>query len=142
MPISEDQGLKAILEEVRTIALVGASDKSDRPSYRVMNYLLGQGYDVTPVNPRLAGQSILGQEAVASLEDLPHTVDMVDVFLAPERVDGIMDGVLGCGANTLWLQLGVIAPEAAKKAEKAGLRVVMDHCPAQEIPRLGLEKSA
>lgn len=133
---SDDTILK-ILNGTRTIALVGASNKPDRPSYGVMQFLLSRGYRVMPVNPGLAGQTIHAQRVLATLGDLPEKPDMVDIFRRSEEVGPIVEQAIALGAKSIWMQLGVINDEAAAKARKAGLDVVMDHCPAIEIPRLG-----
>ncbi|KHS72575.1 hypothetical protein QT13_07800 [Pectobacterium brasiliense] len=135
-----DREIESVLKTVKTIAVVGASDNPSRPSYGVMGYLLKQGYDVIPVSPKLAGQTLLGQKAYASLEDIPKPVDMVDVFRQPEAAYEIAKEAIAIGATVLWLQIGVINEQAAILAHDAGLTVVMDRCPKIEIPRLGLEK--
>lgn len=135
-----DNDIAQILKQTHTIALVGASDNPDRPSYRVMNYLLQQGYHVIPVSPKVAGKTLLGQQGYATLEDVPEKVDMVDVFRHSEAAWGIAKDAIAIGAKTLWLQLGVINEPAAVLAREAGLNVVMDRCPAIDIPRLGLAK--
>ncbi|MEH2920882.1 CoA-binding protein [Samsonia erythrinae] len=135
-----DSDIKAVLGSVKTIALVGASDTPSRPSYGVMAYLLTQGYDVIPVSPKLAGQTLLGQKVYARLADIPKPVDMVDVFRQPEAAYEIAKEAIAIGASVLWLQIGVINAQAAILARNAGLQVVMDRCPKIEIPRLGLTK--
>jgi predicted CoA-binding protein len=134
-----DDTIREILTSTRRIALVGASNKPARASYGVMEYLLRQGFDVTPVNPGLAGQEILGKTVAATLADAAP-LDMVDLFRNAAEVGPPVDEAIRLGAKTIWMQLGVVNEEAAERARAAGLRVVMDHCPMIEIPRLGLEK--
>lgn len=135
-----DKDIADILQQVKTIALVGASDNPSRLSYGVMAYLLQQGYQVTPVSPKLAGKSLLGQHVYAELADIPHAIDMVDVFRNAEAAYGVAQDAIAIGAKVLWLQIGVINELAATLAADAGLKVVMDRCPKIEIPRLELEK--
>lgn len=137
-----DQKIADILTATKTIALVGASDNEQRPSYHVMEFLLSQGYRVFPVSPKLAGQTLLGQKVYAGLKDIPHSVDMVDVFRNADAAWEIAQEAIAIGAKTLWLQVGVINDQAAVLAADAGLSVVMDRCPKIEIPRLGLSKHA
>jgi len=122
-----------ILKNVRTIALVGASDKPERPSYHVMQFLQSRGYRVIPVNPGLAGQALLGEPVFESVSVIPQAVDMVEIFRASEAVGPIVDEAIEKGAAVIWMQLGVINPEAAERALTAGLKVVMNHCPAIEL---------
>ncbi|MFS7308471.1 CoA-binding protein [Rahnella inusitata] len=136
----QDNEIRDILQNVKTIALVGASDNPGRPSYGVMAYLLSQGYEVTPVSPKLAGQALFGQKVVASLAEIPHPVDMVDVFRNADAAYGVAQEAITIKAKVLWLQIGVINEQAAVLAKEAGLRVVMDRCPKIEIPRLGIEQ--
>ena len=141
-PISySDAKLRGILERVRTIAMVGASPHWNRPSYFVMKYLQGKGYRVIPVNPQIAGQTLLGEKAYASLRDIPERVDMVDVFRASREAPAIVDDAIAIGAKVVWMQLGIRNDDAAQKAEAAGLEIVMNRCPKIEFGRLGGELS-
>ena len=142
MPRKDPQLIRDVLENVRTIALVGASQKANRPSHEVMEYLQRQGYRVIPVNPRLAGEQVLGETAVADLASLPEPVDMAELFLAPERTDAVIDQAIEQAIPALWLQIGVINEEGARRAEEAGLKVLMDCCPKQEIPKLSIQTPA
>ncbi len=132
--------IQSILEQVKTIALVGASDKPARDSYIVMAYLLAQGYQVIPVSPKLAGQTLLGQQVYASLKEIPVPIDMVDVFRNSEAAYGVAEEAIVIKAKVLWLQIGVINHQAEQLALEAGLNVIMDLCPKLEIKRLGMEK--
>lgn len=132
--IEDDAGLRSLLENTRTIAVVGLSANPERPSYEVAQYLRRAGYTIIPVNP--ACTEILGEKCYPSLREVPVQIDMVDVFRKPEEVMPIVDDAIAVGARSLWLQLGVIAPEAVKRAETAGLAVVMDRCTKIEHRRL------
>ena len=136
----QDHEIADLLKQVKTIALVGASDNPSRPTFGVMAYLLSQGYQVMPVSPKLSGQTLLGQQAYATLKDIPHPVDMVDVFRNSEAAYGVAQEAIAIGAKALWLQIGVINEQAEALAREAGLKVVMDRCPKIELPRLGLER--
>jgi len=131
----ERQYIDGILEDTRTIALLGASPNPARPSHGVMSFLLSKGYQVFPVNPGQAGKQILGQTVYARLADLPQPVDMVDVFRAAEYLDGVVDEALALETppKVIWGQLSVRDDKAAAKAEAAGIKVVMDRCPAIEL---------
>lgn len=135
-----DQQVRDILTSVRVVALVGASPNPERPSYRVMNFLLAHGYKVIPVNPGQAGKTLLGQTVYRSLGDIDEAVDMVDVFRAPEALPGVVAEALEMKQKprVIWGQLGVRNDVAAATAEAAGVTVIMDRCPAIEIPRLDL----
>ena len=132
-----DEDIRRILTQTKRIALVGASAKPERDSHHVMAFLLEKGFDVTPVNPGLAGQEILGRKVVASLAEAAP-LDMVDLFRRAEDVEAPVEEAIRLGAKTVWMQLGVVNEGAAAKARAAGLAVVMDRCPAIEMPRLGL----
>ena len=136
MPLSSDADIARILTTTRTIAVLGASHKPHRPSHEVMQVLLSHGYQVYPVNPRLAGQELLGRRVYPNLGAIPVAIDMVDVFRQPGYLREIVAEAAAIGAKTLWTQLGVVDATAAELAERAGLEVVMDRCPAIELPRL------
>jgi predicted CoA-binding protein len=132
----DDAYLRKILRETKTIAMVGLSANWNRPSFFAAKYLLDRGYKVIPVNPAAAGQEILGQKVYGSLEELPQKVDMVDIFRNSEAAGPITDEAIRHGAKTVWMQLGVVNDAAARRAEDAGLRVVMNRCPKIEHSRL------
>jgi predicted CoA-binding protein len=131
------EDIRRIMTETKRIAVVGASDKPFRPSYGVLGYLVGQGYEVTAVNPGLAGTTIQQRPVVASLAEA-GPLDMVDIFRASDQVAPVVDEAIRLGAKTIWMQLGVIDEAAAARAREAGLTVVLDRCPAIEGPMLGL----
>ncbi len=140
MPITDDAEIKALLEGARTIALVGASDRPDRPSYRVMAMLQEHGYRVIPVNPQITGEHLHGEFVFRELAQIGEPIDIVDIFRRPIAAGEAVDEAIAVGAKVVWMQLGVINEDAAARAEAAGLQVVMDRCPAIEIPRLGVAK--
>jgi uncharacterized protein len=126
---------QAELAKIKTIAVVGASPNEARPSYGVMRFLIGKGYEITPVNPGQAGGEILGSTVVASLGDTATPMDMIDVFRASEAIPAIADEILALPwkPKLVWLQLGIRNDEAAAKLEAAGITVIMNRCPAIEL---------
>ena len=134
-----DEYIRGVLNDHKTFALVGASANTVRPSFFVLKYLLDKGYTVYPVNPGMAGQEILGQTVYASLADIPEPVDVVDIFRNSEAALEITRGAIAIGAKAVWMQLSVRNDEAAKLAEDAGLKVVMNRCPKIEYARLSGE---
>lgn len=136
-----DALIGSILDGVKTIAMVGASANAARPSCLVLRYLVAHGYRVFPINPGLAGGTILGEPVFATLADLPEPVDMVDVFRNAEAAGGVVDEALALDPRpkVIWMQLGVRNEAAAARAEAAGLTVVMDRCPKIEYGRLSGE---
>ena len=132
-----DELLSKVFREVKTIALVGASPRGEtRASWRVMRYLQNEDYKVYPVNPDAAGKEIHGEKVYATVSDLPEKVDMVDIFRLPWKVPPVVDEAIALGVPYIWMQLKVINEEYATKAEAAGATVIMDRCPAIELPRL------
>jgi hypothetical protein len=136
-----DSYIRGILNTVKTIAMVGVSANSSRPSYFAFKYLLERGYRMIPVNPGLAGQELLGQTVYATLGDIPEPVDMVDIFRAPRYARAIVQEALALTPKpqAIWMQLGIRNDEAAAIAEKDGLKVVMNRCPKIEYGRLSSE---
>jgi predicted CoA-binding protein len=140
MPLTTDAEIKALLENARTIALVGASDRPDRPSNRVMKTLQDHGYRVIPVNPQITGEHVHGEFVFRELSQLGDQIDIVDIFRNSAVAGEAVDQAIAIGAKAVWMQLDVIDVKAAARAEAAGLQVVMDRCPAIDIPRLGVAK--
>lgn len=134
----EPDYIRKVLQSTKVIALVGASANPDRDSYGVMRFLQSKGYRVTPVNPGLSGKTLNGELVYATLRDIPYKIDMVDVFRNSEAAGAVVDEAIAVGAKSVWMQLGVANPDAAARAEAAGLKVVMNRCPKIEMPRLGL----
>lgn len=139
-----DAEIAELLRAVRTIAVVGASPKPDRPVFGVMERLLAKGYSVVPVNPGQAGGEILGQKVYATLADVPPPIDMVDIFRASDAALGVVKDAVAeqerLGLKAVWMQIGVISDEAARLAAEAGLTVVMDRCPKIELARLNVTR--
>src|SRR3982074_1443605 len=136
-----DSYIRGILNTVKSIAIVGISPKDNRPSYFAFKYLLERGYHMIPVNPGQAGREILGQKVYAKLADIPEPVDMVDIFRAAQYATGVVKEALALNPRpqVIWMQLGVRNDEAARLAEEAGLKVVMNRCPKIEYGRLSGE---
>jgi hypothetical protein len=138
MPLTTDAEIRELLLGARTIAMVGASNRPDRPSYGVMEKLQQQGYRVIPVNATIPGEHILGEYVFDRLEEIGVPIDIVDIFRKSEAAGEFADIAIAIGAKAVWMQQGVIDNAAAARAEAAGLQVVMDRCPKAEIRRLGL----
>ena len=138
MPLTADRDIADLLQNARTIALVGASDNPGRASFGVMKFLQDQGYRVIPVNPRITGEHVHGEFVWRELGQIGEPIDIVDIFRNSEDAGTAVDEAIAVGAKAVWMQLGVIDEAAAARAKAAGLKVVMDHCPKIEIARLGL----
>jgi predicted CoA-binding protein len=138
MPLTRDEDIAELLMNSRTVAMIGASDRPNRPSYGVMQFLQSRGYRVFPVNPQITGGHVLGEFVWRELAQIGEPIDIVDIFRRPEAAGEAVDQAIFAGAKSVWLQLGVINEEAAQRAEEAGLKVVMDRCPKIEILRLRL----
>lgn len=138
MPLTSDDDIAALLAETRTIAMIGASDRPSRPSYGVMRFLQDHGYRVIPVNPQITGEHVHGEYVWRELSQLGDPIDLVDIFRRPQAAGEAVDQAIAAGAKAVWMQLGVINEEAARRAEAAGLKVVMDRCPVIEIRRMRL----
>jgi len=131
--------IRGVLRSVRTIAMVGASAHWNRPSYFAMKYLQRKGYRIVPVNPKEAGGMILGERVYGALAEIPFKIDMVDIFRASQAAGPITDEAIEVGARVVWMQLGVRDDAAARRAERAGLTVIMNRCPKIEYGRLSGE---
>jgi hypothetical protein len=142
MPLTRDEDIYELLAATRTIALVGASDRWDRPSYGVMKFLQDWGYRVLPVNPQIAGETLHGERVLRDLAEIEGPIDMVDIFRRPLAAGEAVDEAIAAGAKSVWLQIGVINEAAAERAEAAGLKVVMNRCPKIDIPRLRVPRVA
>jgi uncharacterized protein len=142
MPLTNPDDIRQLLTDTRTIALVGASDRPDRPSYGVMRVLQDWGYRVLPVNPQITGEHVHGEYVWRELAQIGEPIDLVDIFRRPQAAGDAVDEAIAIGARAVWLQIGVINHEAAARAEAAGLKVVMDRCPAIDLPRLSVPKKA
>ena len=140
MPLTRDEDIAELLKNARTIAVVGASDRPQRPSYGVMQFLQDWGYRVLPVNPQITGEHVLGEFVWRELAQIGIPIDIVDIFRRSEAAAEAVEQAIFVGAKAVWMQLGVINEEAAAKAEAAGLKVVMNRCPHIEIPRLGVPR--
>ena len=138
MPLTSDEDIRELLISARTIAMVGASDRPNRPSHGVMRILQDHGYRVLPVNPQIAGQHVHREFVWTELAQIGIPIDIVDIFRRPDAAGAAVDQAILAGAKAVWLQIGVINAEAAARAEAAGLKVVMDRCPAIELRRLGI----
>jgi predicted CoA-binding protein len=136
--LRDDGEIAELLTNARTIAMVGVSDRPDRASYGVMKFLQGRGYKVFPVNPTITGEHVHGEYVWRDLHQIGEPIDIVDIFRNSEAAGDAVDDAIAIGAKAVWMQLGVINPEAAERAEAAGLKVVMNRCPKIEIVRLGI----
>ena len=141
MPDATETDIRDILTTARVIALVGWSPNPDRPSHGVAAFLARQGYRVIPVNPGQAGKIALGEVVQSSLSAIVGPVDIVDIFRRSAMAGAVVDEAIAIGAGAVWMQLGVRDEAAAARARAAGLRVVMNRCPAIEFPRLGIVRA-
>ncbi|MGI8610928.1 MAG: CoA-binding protein [Sphingomicrobium sp.] len=140
MPLTREEDIAELLGNARTIAMVGASDRPDRPSNGVMKFLQSHGYRVIPVNPQITGEHVHGEFVWRELAQIGEPIDIVDIFRRPEAAGEAVDQAIAAGAKAVWLQLGIVNEEAARRAEQAGLKVVMDRCIKIEIMRLRIPK--
>lgn len=136
MPLTSDEDIAELLKSARTIAMIGASDRPDRPSYGVMRALQEHGYRVLPVNPNITGEHLNGEFVWRDLSQIGVPIDIVDIFRRSDAAGEAVDQAILAGAKAVWLQLGIVNEEAAERAEAASLKVVMDRCIKIEILRL------
>jgi predicted CoA-binding protein len=142
MPLTRDEDIAELLTNARTIAMVGASDRPDRPSHGVMRALQAHGYRVIPVNPNITGEHLHGEFVWRELGQIGVPIDIVDIFRRSDAAGEAVDQAIATGAKAVWMQLGVIDEGAAGRAEAAGLQVVMDRCIKIEMLRLGIPRIA
>ena len=140
MPLTRAEDIAELLTNARNIAMVGASDRPDRPSHGVMKFLQSHGYRVFPVNPQITGEHVHGEFVWRELAQIGEPIDIVDIFRRPQAAGEAIDEAIAVGAKAVWLQLGIVNEEAAQRAEQAGLKVVMDRCIKIEIMRLRIPK--
>ena len=140
MPLTTDAEIADLLQSTRTIAMIGASDRPDRPSYEVMRFLQDHGYRVLPVNPQITGEHVHGEYVWRELAQIGEPIDIVDIFRRPAAAGEAVDQAIAAGAKAAWLQLGIVNDEAAGRAEAAGLEAVMDRCIKIEILRLRIPR--
>ncbi len=140
MPLTRDEDIAELLRNARTIAMVGASDRPNRPSHGVMKFLQSRGYRVIPVNPQITGEHVHGEFVWRELAQIGEPIDIVDIFRRPQAAGEAVDQAIAAGAKAVWLQLGIVNEEAGRRAEQAGLKVVMDRCIKMEIMRLRIPK--
>ena len=140
MPLESDEEIRTLLEDARTVAVVGASDKPERASYGVMAALSEHGYRLLPDNATNTGQQVHGEYVWRELSQIDVPIDIVDIFRRSEDAGEAVDQAIAAGARAVWLQLGVVDEAAAARAEAAGLKVVMDRCIKIELRRLGVPR--
>jgi predicted CoA-binding protein len=137
--VYEDHYIKSILDNTKTIAMIGLSSSWQRPSYFVAKYLLDRGFKIFPVNPREAGKTILSQKVYSSVSEIKEKIDMVDIFRKSDDVDLLLDDIINIKPSTIWLQIGIINFKAKKLAKKNNINIVMNKCPKIEYGRLSGE---
>ena len=138
MPLTRDEDIADLLRSARVIAVVGASDRPDRPSYGVMKAMQDRGWRTIPINPQITGEHVHGEFVWRELGQIGEPIDIVDIFRRPEAAGDAVDEAIAVGAKAVWLQLGIVNDEAAARAEAAGLKVVMDRCIKIEAMRFGV----